>query len=159
MASDNTIIESLFNNSFLTGKARAAFNITAKAIKAEDPSWVSGSYSTGNRIQDENWIFEVTTGGATGGSKPEFSLTPVGGTITDGAVTWQNKGERMSPRQVFADKVLAGQVNYQVILPAMLDQLNVSSANDYGFDETALPDSSWESAASALFNSFASQQT
>lgn len=160
MASTNTIRESLFNNPFLIGKAKAAFIATATTVKGEDPAWAaSTAYAVNDRIVVGNVIFECTTAGTSGTTIPDFGLVPSSGTVTDGGtLVWTHKGERTSPRQVFADKILKGQVNYQVIMVAMLDQLGASASNDYGFDETALGDGSWETAASNLFDEFSTKQ-
>ena len=166
MASTNTIRESLANNPFLIGKARAAFVATATAVKAEDPEWAATTaFAVNSRIVAGNVIFEATAiagTGTSGSTIPDFGLVPSGGTVIDnpGAnqITWTHKGERTSPRQVFADRILKGQVNYTIIMVAMLDQLGASASNDYGFDESSLGDGSWETAASNLFDEFSTKQ-
>lgn len=166
MASEQAIIASLANNAFLTGKARAALQVAAEAVKSEGPTWAaSTAYSVNDRIVSGNVIFEATAiagTGTSGATEPDFGLVAVSGTVIDnpGAnqITWTNKGERSSPRQVFADRVLSGQVNYPAIMPTMLIELGASSANDYGFDETAKTDTNWNNSAATVFEVLVTKQ-
>ena len=166
MASEQAIIASLANNPFLTGKGRAALQVAAEAVKSEGPSWVaSTAFVVNSLIVVGNVVFEATAiagTGTSGATEPDFGLVAVGGTIIDnpGAnqITWTNKGERTSPRQVYADRVLAGQVNYPAIMPTLLIQLGASAANDYGFDETAKTDTNWNNSAATVFEVLVTKQ-
>jgi len=57
------------------------------------PPWVAGkNYRTADRIVDSNGNLEVSTmGGHAGSSAPDWNMT-IGGTTTDGAVTWMDVG-------------------------------------------------------------------
>ena len=66
-----------------------ASNVTATRITT---AWASATYTLGQLIVDSNKnVQQVTTAGTSGGSAPSWNAT-VGGSTTDGGVTWKNLG-------------------------------------------------------------------
>ena len=49
------------------------------------------AYAVGVYIKEGTAIYEVTTAGTTAGTKPAFNAAAIGGTITDGTVTWTRR--------------------------------------------------------------------
>lgn len=49
------------------------------------------AYAAGVYIKEGTAIYEVTTAGTTAGAKPTFNAAAIGGTITDGTVTWTRR--------------------------------------------------------------------
>ena len=73
----------------------------------------STAYAAGAWVQDQNdldypLIFEVTTAGTSGGSEPDWSSAVADGdTITDNAVTWTAREQRLPDALELAAKMLA----------------------------------------------------
>ena len=49
------------------------------------------AYAVGVYIKEGTAIYEVTTAGTTAGTKPTFNAAAIGGTVTDGTVTWTRR--------------------------------------------------------------------